>query len=170
MRSDFVVEFRSAWIEGQKLYIQTEFCDYNLRQIIDIKYRLFSAKSSDNDTSVVYVLALIDYFIAYELFEELTKSLNYLHTLDTPIIHRNLKPENILVMKNVIDNGQQFVKICDFGYAKPHDYSGQSHTRDKGDITYMAPEVVRSKHYDLKSDIYSLGLICGEVFGVNVYS
>ncbi|CAG2106732.1 unnamed protein product, partial [Medioppia subpectinata] len=157
IRSDFVVEFRSAWIEGQRLHIETEFCDHNLREVINAKNRLFSQTSVD-DTSVVYVLALIDYFIAYELFEELTKSLNYLHTLDTPIIHRDLKPENILVVNSLCGAGgslrRQFIKICDFGYAKPHDYSGQSHTKDKGDITYMAPEVVRSSHYDPKSDIY----------------
>ncbi|CAG2106355.1 unnamed protein product [Medioppia subpectinata] len=168
IRTDFVVEFRSAWIEGHRLYIQTEFCDHNLKDIINDKNRLFS-QPSDDDPSVVYVLALIDYFIAYELFEELTKSLNYLHTLDTPIIHRNLKPENILIMNNVTNNGQQFVKICNFGYAAFHSYSGQSHTRAKGDKNYMAPEVVRSKHYDLKSDIFSLGLICSELFGVNAY-
>ncbi|CAG2178307.1 unnamed protein product [Oppiella nova] len=169
VNSDFVVELRDAWIEGQEVYIQTEFCDNNLRDIIDAKQQLFGGSASRNSVGG-HELALIDYFISIEIFEELVKSLNYLHTLDTPIIHRDLKPENILLKDSVDDNNKQFLKICDFGYAKTHNYSGQSHTKDKGSISYMAPEVFLSKHYDPKSDIYSLGLIFAEIFDVNAYN
>ncbi|CAG2106088.1 unnamed protein product [Medioppia subpectinata] len=169
IRSDFVVEFRSAWREEYRQYIETEFCDYNMREIIDIKNCLFSQPSVD-DTSAVYALALIDYFIAYELFEELTRSLNYLHTLDIPIIHRNLTPESILVINTVFNSGGQYVKLSNFGYAKLHIFNGQPHTIDERVINYMAPEVAHSKYYDLKSDIYSLGLICCELFDVSPFS
>ncbi|CAG2106354.1 unnamed protein product, partial [Medioppia subpectinata] len=171
INSDFVVEFRSAWIEGQRLYIQTEFCDYNLKKIIDAKNRYFSASSAASIGQTIdrRLLALIDYFIAYELFEELTKSLNYLHSLKPPIMHRDLKPENILVLHTIAASGRQFLKIGDFGYAKPYVYLGQSNSVDKGTVNYMAPEVSRGKHYDTKSDVYNLGLICIELFGLDEF-
>ncbi|CAG2172295.1 unnamed protein product [Oppiella nova] len=136
VNSDFVVELRDAWIEGQKVYIQTEFCDNNLRDIIDAKKQLFGDNTSEKP-ALSPELALIDYFISVEIFEELVKSLNYLHTLD----FYTLKPMRFLVIM-----------------------SPQSHTKDIGTITYMAPEVVQSKYYTPMSDIYSLGLICAELF------
>ncbi|CAG2106086.1 unnamed protein product [Medioppia subpectinata] len=171
MKSDFVVEFRSAWIEGQRLYIQTEFCDYTLKEIIEAKNKHFSASNaaSFGQTIDITLIPLIDYFIAYELFEELTESLNYLHSFKPPIMHRDLKPANILVLHTIAGSGRQFIKIGDFGYAKPYVYLGQSNTVDKGTVKYMAREVCRGKHYDTKADVYSLGLICIELFGLDEF-
>ncbi|XP_054156730.1 interferon-induced, double-stranded RNA-activated protein kinase-like [Oppia nitens] len=162
--SDFVVQFRDAWIDRNLIHIQTEFCDHNLRDIINNKNILFK------ESRVDYSWALIEYFLSCELHEQLVNCLNYLHTFSAPIIHRDLKPENVLVIENVMVRDQPFLKICDFGYAKLQKFSGQSNTRDKGTVRYMAPEVVHSKYYDIKSDIYSLALICQDIFDINLYS
>ena len=108
-------------------------------------------------------LATIDYFISCELFTEIMESLDFLHSLSPPIIHRDIKPENILVFNH---SNKRFVKLCDFGFAKHLHFSGQSNTRDKGTVSYMAPEVGQSKVYDSKSDVYSVGLIGHKLFGV----
>ncbi|CAG2177266.1 unnamed protein product [Oppiella nova] len=68
--------------------------------------------------------------------------------LNPPVIHRDFKPDNILVAKTV-RNGR-FFKICDFGLATVH-----QHSLDKGDLQYQAPEVGQGVVYNHKIDVYS---------------
>jgi len=81
------------------------------------------------------------------------KALNYLKE-KLSIIHRDVKPSNILLDKT------GSIKLCDFGI------SGQlvdsiAKTRDAGCRPYMAPERIdpqRAKGYDIRSDVWSLGI------------
>jgi len=73
-------------------------------------------------------------------------------------IYRDLKPENILITG-------KFVRIADFGLAVSHDFENKSHTSKVGTGKYIAPEVLHSKKYNKKADIYSLGVILEEMFG-----
>jgi HEAT repeat protein/tRNA A-37 threonylcarbamoyl transferase component Bud32 len=77
------------------------------------------------------------------------------------VVHRDLKPPNILI------NDQGLVKIVDFGVAAVTSDMGTRLTRVGtllGTPTYMAPEQVRSRTIDSRTDIYSLGVIMYEVF------
>jgi serine/threonine-protein kinase len=77
------------------------------------------------------------------------------------VVHRDLKPQNILIS----DSG--VVKIVDFGVAAVTSDMGTRLTRVGtllGTPTYMAPEQVRSRTIDARTDIYSLGVIMYEVF------
>lgn len=83
------------------------------------------------------------------------------------IIHRDIKPENIFLHQSVYG---EVVKILDFGIAK---LMGDTLDLNVGRLTgtgtlvgtptYMSPERLSSKHYDGKSDIYSLGILFYEL-------
>lgn len=85
-------------------------------------------------------------------------ALNYLKE-KLAIIHRDVKPSNILLDK------RGNIKLCDFGI------SGQlvdsiARTRDAGCRPYMAPERIdphRARGYDVRSDVWSLGITLMEV-------
>ena len=70
------------------------------------------------------------------------------------IIHRDMKPENILV-----NTEMNLFKLGDFGVARKFDSVNDSLTRRTGTPKFMAPEVASYKKYDTSADLYSLGLV-----------
>jgi serine/threonine protein kinase len=57
------------------------------------------------------------------------------------------------------DKGKKCIRIVDFGLMAVHEYSDQTHSSDKGNYDYIAPEVYDGRIYDTKADIYSFGII-----------
>ena len=74
------------------------------------------------------------------------------------IIHRDIKPQNIMLLKN----GQ--IKVTDFGIAKLPDAETLT-MADKaiGTVFYISPEQASAKKIDTRSDIYSLGAVLYEM-------
>ena len=91
-----------------------------------------------------------------EILKEVFEGVNYLHNLDHPIIHRDLKSENIMIK---ITDENQCVKICDFGLAKKQVIESMYHTQGVGTVGHIAPEVLNGIEYDTKADIYSLAVL-----------
>ncbi|CAK0797236.1 unnamed protein product, partial [Prorocentrum cordatum] len=85
------------------------------------------------------------------------RALCFLHQRTPPVIHRDLKPMNLLLDKNHV------LKVTDFGISKrmPLDTETVAPRMSGGVGTwrYMAPEVVRYEQYTDKVDIYSFALI-----------
>ena len=87
-------------------------------------------------------------------FLEISKGLYFLYSNN--LIHRDLKPHNILITsKNIL-------KICDFGFVKE---SNENMLYDTlcGSPIYMAPEILKYKKYDSKVDLWSMGIILFEM-------
>ena len=86
-------------------------------------------------------------------------ALHYLHT-NLKVIHRDVKPSNILVSTS----GK--VKMCDFGISG-YLVDSVAKTIDAGCKPYMAPERIDPKgnpgHYDVRSDVWSFGISMIEV-------
>ncbi|KAK9762731.1 hypothetical protein K7432_011254 [Basidiobolus ranarum] len=81
---------------------------------------------------------------------QILKGLSYLHTHDPPIIHRDIKCDNIF-----INGAQGEVKIGDMGTAKMK--LGKKYTVI-GTPEFMAPEMYEEKGYNEKVDIYAFGM------------
>jgi len=84
----------------------------------------------------------------------LLEGLDYLHTRSPPVVHRDIKSNNVLV-------GQDFcLKLSDFGCSKCDDLTTSFTT--VGSVLWMAPEVMRGEAcggHGRKADIWSLGCV-----------
>lgn len=77
------------------------------------------------------------------------------------VIHRDVKPSNIMIA-----DGGQHVKLTDFGLARrASDVTRTTQTGQiVGTISYLAPERFLSKPADVRSDLYSVGIVMYEIF------
>jgi serine/threonine-protein kinase len=74
------------------------------------------------------------------------------------IIHRDIKPENILLSQ------QGALKVADFGLSVAEDFWSLRNVKSRaGTPLYMSPEQIRGKPLDVRTDIYSLGLVMYEL-------
>jgi serine/threonine protein kinase len=119
-------------------------------------------------------ISLVGRYISHSLLEQILKGVNYLHSRSPPIIHRDLKESNILIVNNGAD--ENFIKITDFGLSTIHGFDNSidvvdtnsiTHTKARGTPGYIAPEVKSSNEYDTKADIFSIGIIMKKLFCVN---
>jgi hypothetical protein len=93
---------------------------------------------------------------------QITKGINYLHTLPKPIIHRDIKSHNVLMT----ESARGFlVKIGDFGLAKIRHETSQQSTQGPvvGTLQWKAPELLRLGRHTEASDVYAMGIVFWEL-------
>lgn len=96
--------------------------------------------------------------LAMQWATSFAEALTYIHGLQRPVIHRDLKPMNLLLTSNLT------LKVADFGIAKVMQSRVSQTPAPKmsggvGTWRYMAPEVVRFQQYTDRIDVYAFGLI-----------
>ena len=95
-----------------------------------------------------------------DIVRQIAAGLTAAHELPEPVVHRDLKPDNIL-LKTTRD-GTDWVKVVDFGIAKAAKRDTQLLTTPGlvvGTPRYMSPEQLTGGTVDVRSDIYALGMI-----------
>ncbi len=86
---------------------------------------------------------------------QIGKALEHAHSRG--IVHRDIKPHNVMVLKN------GSVKVADFGIAR---VMSESHTLTRealGSVHYISPEQAKGGRVDDRSDLYSLGVVMYEM-------
>jgi predicted Ser/Thr protein kinase len=89
------------------------------------------------------------------MYEQVCSALDHAHS--HKIIHRDVKPANIMVLESGL------VKVTDFGIAKVMSMGMTQAGQILGTPNYMSPEQVRGRQIDGRSDIFSLGVILYEL-------
>ena len=133
----------------------------NIVQVYDV---------STSDSANFIVMELIDGISLKEYMEkkgvlnwketlhfslQIAKGLEHAHSRG--IIHRDIKPHNIMVLKN------GSVKVMDFGIARVMNKSNTLTKEALGSVHYISPEQAKGGHTDNRSDLYSLGVVMYEM-------
>jgi eukaryotic-like serine/threonine-protein kinase len=95
-----------------------------------------------------------------DIFSQVCGAVDHAHRCG--VVHRDLKPGNIMLMEQ--DGQKDFVKVVDFGIAR-FEEEAQRLTRMGevwGSPVYMSPEQCMGAQLDVRSDIYSLGVVMFE--------
>ncbi len=90
---------------------------------------------------------------------EICRALAYIHARG--YIHADLKPENILVLPGTRTENAS-IKLLDFGLARHID--DQARHRLSGTLAYLAPEAMKGRPFDVRSDLYALGVAFYQLF------
>ena len=128
--------FTNSMEEIENPLLLIKYYPYNLNDIFKDK----TLKEKIDNTKIVEIIIDILY------------GLKFLHEKKN-IMHRNLKPENILLTKKFQ------AKIADFAWANEIDPDINHTQKDTKSITYMAPELINGNTYTEKVDQYSFGRI-----------
>ena len=126
-----------------EIAIVMELCDENLDTMISNK-REKKEKFTFNEIKII--------------LRQLNNSFRIMEK--NKIAHRDLKPENILIKyRNENDKNKFIVKLCDYGGAKRLTITKNVFKTTVGTLPFMAPEIMEGQPFDLKCDLWSLGVI-----------
>ncbi|CAM6128762.1 unnamed protein product [Calypogeia fissa] len=137
LKHENIIEMLDAFESPQEFCVVTEFGQGELFEILE----------DDKSLPEAQVQAIA---------KQLVRALHYLHS--HRIIHRDMKPQNILIGAGGI------VKLCDFGFARAMSCNTMVLRSIKGTPLYMAPELVREQPYNHTADLWSLGVILYELY------
>ncbi|MFN8381981.1 MAG: protein kinase [Anaerolineales bacterium] len=94
-----------------------------------------------------------------EIGKQICETLDYIHRQG--FVYRDLKPGNVILERRGF---QSFVKLLDFGLARPRGEAYLPHESNLAGTTfYLAPELINGQPADIGSDLYALGVLLYEM-------
>lgn len=136
---DHIVRFEEVFFESHMCYLVLEKCDSPLWPALQ-------------------QLPKFDEVDLGALTHQMLEALMHLHKVG--IVHRDIKPDNILCQSLGLENEKPHYKLCDFGLATSLLANGRCQSdKPAGTAPYMAPEMFCGVGYDAKVDEWSLGVV-----------
>eukprot|EP00743_Colponemidia_sp_Colp-15_P008700 GILK01009475.1.p1 GENE.GILK01009475.1~~GILK01009475.1.p1 ORF type:complete len:649 (-),score=124.07 GILK01009475.1:252-2123(-) len=136
-----IVAYKESYLVNDTLHIIMQYCDGG-----DLAMHIKKRKAANKPFKEREIL---------NLFVQIASALQYVHK--NHILHRDLKTQNIFLMKNNV------VKVGDFGISRVLESTNQAAMSVVGTPYYMSPEVCENKPYSYKSDCWALGCVLYEM-------
>ncbi|PSR88430.1 Serine/threonine-protein kinase [Actinidia chinensis var. chinensis] len=145
LRHPNIVQFLGAVTERKPLMLITEYLRGG-----DLHQYLKEKGALSTSTAINFAL-------------DIARGMAYLHNEPNVVIHRDLKPRNVLLVNSSADH----LKVGDFGLSKlirvQNSHDVYKMTGETGSYRYMAPEVFKHRKYDKKVDVFSFAMILYEM-------
>ena len=143
MKNPNVVNVESIAFGTHNIEVCLEYCRYDLKKLIDCK----------RCDGTFYTEKFIK-----NMMYQLLKGVEHLHS--HKILHRDLKPQNILV-----DENGWILKLADFGLSRVYSIPIRPYTKEVLTLWYRAPEMMLGiNNYAIGLDIWSIGCIFAELY------
>ena len=138
-KSDYIIKYYGSYFsrESNTIWLILEYCS--------------SGSAVDLMLSMGRTLSEVE---VSTIMEMVLKGLIYIHKLN--LIHRDIKGANIMLSED------GYAKLGDFGIGIQMT-DDEYRTSKKGSPHWMSPQVILNKNYDMKTDIWSLGITCLEL-------
>jgi serine/threonine protein kinase len=150
LRHPNIVHYFGSFVAANNLYIVMELVD---------GMRLADFLSSVRDKGRTVTEATI-----WSVTIQVARALTYMH-VQKRVVHRDLTPNNVLVVMSGGRGARPLVKVADFGLARQcRTINGASMMRSMvGTICYACPESIQHQTYTDKADVWSFGCIVFEM-------
>jgi len=130
---------------------------YDVGEDGKVHYIVMEYVDGQNLKEIIQDEGSLEEYTALDVAKQIARALSAAHR--NGIIHRDIKPHNILISKD----GRQ-VKVADFGIAKAVSSSTMTNMGSViGSVHYISPEQAKGKHLTSNADLYSLGIVLYEM-------
>lgn len=130
---------------------------YDVGEDGKVHYIVMEYVDGQNLKEIIQDEGSLEEYTALDIVKQIARALSAAHR--NGIIHRDIKPHNILISKD----GRQ-VKVADFGIAKAVSSSTMTNMGSViGSVHYISPEQAKGKHLTSNADLYSLGIVLYEM-------
>lgn len=153
---DFVAKFKQESLSAASLAHPNIVNIYDTGIDGDIYYIVMEYVKGETLKKYINRKGRLSELEAVKITKQVAEALKHAHSNN--IIHRDIKPHNILLTEEGI------AKVTDFGIARAATSSTINNTSNViGSVHYFSPEQARGGYVDDKSDIYSLGIVMYEM-------
>lgn len=153
---EFVERFRREAQSAASLSHPNIVSIFDVGMFDGVYYIVMEYVKGDNLKNIIRADAPLPFERAVNITKQICEALQHAH--ENNVIHRDIKPHNILVTKD------DRVKVTDFGIARAASTTSLTETGVViGSVHYFSPEQARGGHVEARSDLYSVGIILYEM-------